>query len=396
MLLLRSAVSAGGRAVRSWSRWFFGADMTDVPTKFSETRSFTLSHNRDADELVRQVVTELGREVGGLASEFGLAALVLGGGYGRGEGGAVVTPGQPVSLYNDMDFFVFTRHAGRRRRRRLDIRLGALAESWSARLGIDMDFAAAREVSRLPGLPVSLMYQELRRGHCYVFAEEDVVAQIPLAPPSALPVLEGLRLHMNRGAGLLRANQILSGAGSAGPAERDFVWRNLHKCALGCGDALLIAAGQYDFDLGLRRRRLPAVAERLGDSSASRGLCECYEAAVAFKTHPSRDVAGDASGLAAGLRAQWRQVLAASLACRLPPSAGLGLRDQLASAEVRGGVWWKNYLLNAVYGLSRGGGAGCAMPPQYWLLVRLDRLLARETADPREVAHFLTLWKRFN
>ncbi len=359
-------------------------------------RSFTLSRNREADALVRQVVTELGREVSGWASEFGLAALVLGGGYGRGEGGAVVTPGQPVSLYNDMDFFVFTRNAGRRRRRRLDSRLGPLAESWSNRLGIDMDIAPAREVSRLPGLPTALMYQELRRGHCYVFAVEDVVEKIPLVPPSALPILEGMRLHMNRGSGLLQASQLLAGAGPTGPEERDFVWRNLHKCALGCGDALLIAAGQYDFDLSIRRRRLPAVAERLGDSTASRSLCECYEAAVAFKAHPSRDVAGDASGLAACLRTLWRQVLTACLACRVPKAESLDLLGQLASAEMRGGVWWKNYLLNVVYGLVGVGGAGCAMPPQYWLLVRLDRLFAGETANPQEVVHFLTLWKRFN
>ena len=222
------------------------------------------------------------------------------------------------------------------------------------------------------------------------------MAQIPLVPPSALPVLEGLRLHMNRGAGLLRASQILAAAGPASPEERDFVWRNLHKCAQGCGDALLIAAGQYDFDLGVRCRRLPAVAEGLGDPAASRSLCACYEAAVAFKKHPSRSVVGDASGLAACLRTRWRQVLAAGLAWRVPRLEGRGLRAQLASSEVRGGVGWKNYLLNLAYGLARGVGAGCAMPPQYWLLVWLDRLLARETVEPRELVHFLTLWKRFN
>ena len=143
---------------------------------------------------------------------------------------------------------------------------------------------------------------------------------------------------MNRGSGLLQASQLLAGAGPTGPEERDFVWRNLHKCALGCGDALLIAAGQYDFDLSIRRRRLPAVAERLGDSTASRSLCECYEAAVAFKAHPSRDVAGDASGLAACLRTLWRQVLTACLACRVPKAESLDLLGQLASDEMRQGI----------------------------------------------------------
>ena len=342
---------------------FLGVTMTEVSTSDSETHSFTLSRNREADALVQQVVTELGREVSGLASEFGLAALVLGRLRPWRRQRPVVTPGQPVSLYNDMDFFVFTRNASRRRRRRLDVRLGALAESWSARLGIDMDIAPAREVSRLPKLPITLMYQELRRGYYYVYAKEDVIAQIPQAPPSALPILEGMRLHMNRGSGLLQASQLLAGAATT-PKERDFVWRNLHKCALGCGDALLIAAGQYDFDLGIRRRRLPAVAERLGDSSASRSLCERYEAAVAFKMYPSRDVAGDASGLAACLRTQWRQVLAACLGLLQKPK-GLDLPGQLASTEMRGCVV-ENHHLNVVTVWRWGGATPCRRSIGCW------------------------------
>ncbi|MDD4097413.1 MAG: hypothetical protein PHC30_01455, partial [Lentisphaeria bacterium] len=109
--------------------------MTATTVTSHDSQSFTLSRNREADELVRRVLAELRDEGGRLAGEFGLVAIILGGGYGRGEGGAVVTPGQPVSLYNDMDFFAFTRNTSRRQRRRLDERLRTLADGWSRRLG---------------------------------------------------------------------------------------------------------------------------------------------------------------------------------------------------------------------------------------------------------------------
>ena len=64
---------------------FLGVAMTEVLTRGLGMRSFTLSRNREADALVRQVVTELGREVSGWASEFGLAALVLGGGMAEAK-----------------------------------------------------------------------------------------------------------------------------------------------------------------------------------------------------------------------------------------------------------------------------------------------------------------------
>ena len=58
----------------------------------------------------------------GLAAEFEarrppkLAQVVLGGGYGRGEGGVLHTP-QGDKPYNDLDIFVFSDGAGRRERR---------------------------------------------------------------------------------------------------------------------------------------------------------------------------------------------------------------------------------------------------------------------------------------
>ena len=57
-----------------------------------------------------------------------LAALVLGGGYGRGEGGVLTDDKGEMRLYNDFDFFVITGNVSSSRRRDIN-RLLALFPS---------------------------------------------------------------------------------------------------------------------------------------------------------------------------------------------------------------------------------------------------------------------------
>ena len=62
-------------------------------------------HSPKADQLVQESIRAIGAEVESLSIP-GLMGVVLGGGYGRGEGGVVEGDGESVSLSNDLDFFV--------------------------------------------------------------------------------------------------------------------------------------------------------------------------------------------------------------------------------------------------------------------------------------------------
>lgn len=230
-----------------------------TPTSWNE-RSFTCVQDSAADAIVRNLLDEVKQAV--MALELpGFRGLVLGGGYGRGEGGVTAEH----TLYNDLDFFVF-----------LDVpessfpalleRLEPVSRTLSARVGIDVDFTL-RTAARLRLDVRRLMVQELLRGHVVVAPDEfdlSTWAGVSELAADSIPVGEAARLLMNRGMGLLLA--------ARPSATGSFVLRNINKAVLGAGDARLVAAGRYAW-------RLAAREAALGDA--------LYAKACAFKRTPS-------------------------------------------------------------------------------------------------------------
>mgnify|MGYP004671605945 CR=1 FL=1 len=272
--------------------------------------SFTAARDAAADAALRAVLPEIVAAVRGCALP-GFAGLVLGGGYGRGEGGATAAH----RLYNDLDLFVFL-DAPEAAFPSFAQRLAPVAAAFTARLGVDVDFTL-RTASRLRRDGRRLMVQELLRGHVALDpADFDLAAWSGVRPRAAadLPAGEAARLIMNRGMGLEFARRRLAANGGRADA---FVLRNLNKAVLGAGDARLIAEGRYAW-------RLDAREAALADDAA-------YARACAFKRRPPDDAAAtsaalpptaDAAATSAALpRADDAAATSAALPCAaLPPT----------------------------------------------------------------------------
>ena len=168
-----------------------------------------------------------------------LAEIVLGGGYGRGEGGVRHTPAGD-KLYNDLDFFVFSDRANKRERRAIEAALKPVSQRWEEKLGVAVDFSPVKNLSSLTKVGSTLMFQELRRGWKPVLGGGEFEKHFPELDAAQLPVSEAVRLLLNRGMGLVFAGETIRKNGDA-----DFIMRNLHKSVLGGGDAMLLAAGKY-------------------------------------------------------------------------------------------------------------------------------------------------------
>ena len=216
------------------------------------------------DRLVEETVKEVGAEIKALAVPR-LQGVVLGGGYGRGEGGVFDLPDGGQRLSNDLDFFAVTeKGASGRDIRAVADALAPVSEKWTAKLEIDVDFVV-RTPWRMRHDQERVMIQELMHGYFDVVGKtgEEMFVEIERRPPSAFPWSEAARLLMNRGVGLVLAAEP--------ERDRTFTVRNVNKCVLGAGDALLIARGAYAW-------RTEDRAAALGD--------ELYAAAVAWKFRP--------------------------------------------------------------------------------------------------------------
>ncbi len=260
---------------------------------------FTAVGDGEADALVRGALPEVAAAVRACGLP-GYAALLLGGGYGRGEGG--VAPGH--RLANDLDFFVLL-DAPERTFPSLAAKLKPVAEAFTARLGVDVDFTL-RTAARLKHDARRIMVQELLRGHVVVDARApgfDLAAWSGARerPAAAVPPGEAARLLMNRGMGLDLARRRLAANGGVADA---FVLRNLNKAVLGAGDARLVAEGRY--------------AWRLDDREAALGDA-AYSRACAFKRRPAEGAALPSAALPLAWEAAfaaWREAADALFARR--------------------------------------------------------------------------------
>lgn len=237
---------------------------------------------RDGDAALEcqlaQICAQVATGVRALVPAQQLQGVLLGGGYGRGEGGVLRTPAgdQP---YNDMEFYVFTRRGGAP-----DAGWHTLATTLTAAAGIDVEFKLLT-LAQLRRAAPSMFYYDLVVGHHWVIGDDALLTGCDQHRDAArIPLHEATRLLMNRCCGLLFAAERLHRPGF-GAADADFVTRNLAKAQLAFGDVVLVTQGQYHWSCQERQRRLlalPATAAPVWLAAVQQE----HTPGVAFKLHP--------------------------------------------------------------------------------------------------------------
>ncbi len=324
-------------------------------------RRYSFSGNEAVESLVTGTLQRLSAEFAGSPLVAQYCAVILGGGYGRGEGGA--TP--DGKLYNDLDFFVVIKDE--RPSGELLSFLARLSRKWSGVLGVEVDFCCVSK-ARLKRNRDTLMIQELIAGCEVIFGDGDALEFLRLSGWDALPKSEGVRLMLNRGAGLLMARGRLE-AGGGQAADADFIRRNIHKAELGCGDAWLIARGEY-------RRTGSERLEALEASEVEEELKRRYRAALQYKYTPHPSPGEDLKAELAAVIALWLRVWSKYPPATYPKSL-------------------RNAALNLRYASKLGQLRPLFVHPRFKLLAPLAGLLKKRKSESAE-KEFLALWERFN
>ncbi|NDD27105.1 MAG: hypothetical protein EB084_02415 [Proteobacteria bacterium] len=318
-----------------------------------------------------------------------LTALVLGGGYGRGEGAVIFRNGleQP---YNDLDLLLVMKHRGAVE----EARLRPLRERQQKALGVEIDFGRPLTVADIERWPCSLMWQDLLADHIVLHGPPNIItAHAPAHLADPLPCVEGTRLLLNRGAGLLWSMRI---ARRLEPTpDVDFIRRNFYKCALALGDALLIAHGRFT-------PRCDGRDERLATLLAEQPLAPCvlslHRSALRFKLKPDDLPARRPSDdELEALARDWTEVFLYVEQVR----AGRTYRDRQACAADRshrepGLNRPSRWMRNAVQNL-REGRLSLSYPREHLYRALPPLLTTRQ--DPswdRESARFLRTWRRYS
>jgi hypothetical protein len=272
---------------------------------------FTLDGDDALERQLAQTCARVLSGIRGLIPAEKLEAVLLGGGYGRGEGGVLRGPGGDRP-YNDLEFSVAiagNRHANEFRFAR---RLEVLGHILTHLADVEVEFKITSH-AELIARPVSMFSYDLVVGHRVLWSQPHLLG-LPGCQhhrgAESIPVVEATRLLMNRCSGLLFARVELEHEPFT-PAAADFVRRNIAKVQLACGDAVLTAFGRYHWSCLERRHRL----EQLAASEPWPWLdavVRHHATGVEFKLHPTLDESPHAE-----LAALHAEVTALALQCWL-------------------------------------------------------------------------------
>jgi len=215
-----------------------------------------------------------------------LQGILLGGGYGRGEGGVrhQATGDLPGGR---LEFRIFLQGSRRRNERRFRAALAELSHELSSQWDIGVVFEIA-SLERLRRGPVTLRSYDLVQGHHLVDGAADLLADCGAhLDAAAIPIEEATRLLTNCGSRLLLARHRL-GRQPCSARDLDYAARSIAEAQLALGDAVLVVAGRYHWSRLERQRRLAnfSTAEQIPALEEIRAE---HRQGVAYKLHPGDD-----------------------------------------------------------------------------------------------------------
>jgi hypothetical protein len=254
-------------------------------TNVSETARFTMDGDDALETHLAATCEKIRAAVESLVAPSQIEALVLGGGYGRGQGGVLKTDSGDLP-YNDLEFYVFTRGNRLLDERRYRKDLEKLGERLSPEAGLHVEFKVDSP-PRLRRSPVTMFSYDLVSGHRVLVGSENVFSDCDAhRNAEKIPIHAATRLLFNRCTGLLLAKEMLLNE-KLSAEQCDFIGRNLAKARLALGDVVLTAFQKYHWNCIERRERLGAIAK----SESLPWLTEvqrCHTDGVEFKLHPQR------------------------------------------------------------------------------------------------------------
>jgi hypothetical protein len=213
------------------------------------------------------------RSVAEKAGLGGGDAVVLTGGFGRGEGALSREPGGPVRPFSDVDFLIVSA-----RSTVPQSVLSGMKPGLAAALAADhVDLGCVRASSLAGARPTVFLY-ELKAGSRVLWGSERVLDRVPAFRPFELPTTEGTRFFLNRGVSLLSL-LLMAQRGENATVLRKAAATAWSKAVLAAGDALLLERKLYHWSYAARLRRM----EETGGGPGGDGFAREYRDAALFK-----------------------------------------------------------------------------------------------------------------
>lgn len=239
------------------------------------------------DALIDKHLDVINRGVLSIVGKDELEAVILCGGYGRGEGGVFIDAEGNESLYNDYDMFVIIKPMPQPRKAIYQSLLKKLGHSLEKDFGIEVDFGPLKTLEQMRKSPFTLFNYELKYGHTVTYGSQDILGVMPVWDGNSIPVMEAVKLLLNRGVGLFLSKEKLTNAPDSA-ATNEFVTRNIYKGRMAIGDAALMCERTYHYSYLKRLELMKAIRESRIVTSLD--IYDDYVSSMEYKLRPRRDI----------------------------------------------------------------------------------------------------------
>src|SRR5512133_3508140 len=98
-------------------------------------RKYTINGSEEFEQKITSDMEVIVRRVTTVLDESDLVSIILGGGYGRGEGGVRIIDGKEM-LFNDYDLFIISKPISHFKVKSYQAKLKLLTEELSTEIGI--------------------------------------------------------------------------------------------------------------------------------------------------------------------------------------------------------------------------------------------------------------------
>lgn len=251
---------------------------------------YTVIDDPAADAAVQRVLDLIVKDVSALLSNR-LQAILLLGGYGRGEGG-VYRDGTSYRLVNDLDLMVFVRgYLSGKTRARLNQDLQALGQRLKpVASGIKQIDLVVPNTLALRFAPNLVTHYEVAHGHQVIYGVLDLREIMPRYDSRKLDPIDGAIYFYSRGSGLLLPALYFATGNLDNPEFQQNFQIEIQKACQAMGDALLLLAQQYHYSYRerlARFKRLNAQSVLQMPEGLHDRVAPLYEWATRKKLQPS-------------------------------------------------------------------------------------------------------------
>ncbi len=244
---------------------------------------YTLSGSQEFDNLIDEQLLQIKDEILTLIPAKDIAAILLGGGYGRGEGGVLEEDGKEY-LYNDYDLFVILKNVSYLKKKEYQDKVQLIHKKFTPLFKIDVDVGPLQTVNAISKAPHWMMWYELKNGHIVLWGNENIKNYFPDYSQEKMPIMEAYRLLLNRGVGLILCKKHFTTFEEE--ESKEFILRNIRKAQLAMGDAFLIKKGVFNYSY---KKRDEIFTQLINDESLVQlGIYEHYKRAYNFKERPHK------------------------------------------------------------------------------------------------------------